>query len=824
MTIRQLYYTSCEQGKEGIRGFQVNAASAGLGERHEDLGLRLSAYRPAPSAPVLPTAEQVARFPIAVGYRSFGDVAVLFHSRYLGTDFTGRQGNYFAHVLVLDAPDRDLDGMLPVDAWESALWTWQPSHGTQLPLVETIPPGPLADRERIRAHLLAGRLPEFGVLLSAVQEGLSGRAGRVVVVAPDAVDVARAIAAVTRSLPRTLASRVSFTTFTSSPTDVDVLVAGTTPDVDIASSPYGDQLVVTLAGDGSGDGNTSRYATVLGDCWLRGVAAVGEVAALAARVTPALEAAELDQFADLVELAVPDSADSAGAAQATLPALEFALRRLPSVLTPALWQRVDDQVSRAGSFDDLERWSAVLAAADHSGAAPGPELESAYVRAVLSRIADGVLDPGASWLPARTSGRREETALEWAHSTLKASPQLTTAARVLGTLAGLGVRLPETELRFVVDEVILPELLNPHLSDAPTQLRRLPQVDRLLSLVCTHLEGRLATETLFDTVVEELPAAVADLLESAAPRGSRCALAASLARARASQIDRVAALLRAVPAAAGAAAVERVAALLWPDLPTADEGVQLCRHLDAAVLAATSVPQRLLERLIENAGGAGLSQEDKELAELLATEPIVTSLGNARNTINSVQWGAYFTSCPEPSPEATHAAVDAVRCAAGAATAVANGVLEAVANWMLSLTDPTYHAQVLVRVVQEAGSRDFLTVYGRQLAVALTSARPATIAVILPAVVFLADKSCASRSLLDTTCRDTLARRPKRELDAVGRCFDTRNRKLAPLLPTTGKQAAKSWPSWWSGWRGRNLPLPALSRFFRRHTAGGDDG
>ncbi|MGH8571689.1 MAG: hypothetical protein ACREX8_03810, partial [Gammaproteobacteria bacterium] len=211
MTIQQLYYTSCQHGTEGTQGFQVNAASAGLAQRHEDLGLRLSAYRPSPSAPVLPTPEQIARFPVAVGYRSFGDVAVLFHSRYLGTDFTGRQGNYFAHVLVLDAPDRDLDGMLPIEAWGSALWRWQPSQGTQLPLVEVIAPGPLADTERLRAHLLEGRLPEFGVLLSAVQAGLSGRADRVVVVAPDAVDVARALAAVTRSLPATLARTVSFT-------------------------------------------------------------------------------------------------------------------------------------------------------------------------------------------------------------------------------------------------------------------------------------------------------------------------------------------------------------------------------------------------------------------------------------------------------------------------------------------------------------------------------------------------------------------------------------------------------------------------------------
>jgi hypothetical protein len=829
MTIRQLYYTSCRQGKEGIQGFQVNAASPGLPDRHEDLGLRLSAYRPPPSTPVLPTPEQIERFPVAVGYRSCDDVAVLFHSRYLGTDFTGRQGNYFAHVLVLDAPEQDLGGMLPIEAWDSALWRWQPSQGTRLPLIEAIPPGPLADRERIRTHLLDGRLADFGVLLSAVQDGLAGRVGRVVVVAPDAVDVARALAAVTRSIPGTLAAAVSFTTFTSSPGDADVLVAGTTPDVEVTNSPYGDQIVVTLAGDGSGERRTSRYASVLGACWTRGVPAVGEVIALSARVAPPLAAAELDQFADLVELAVLGSSSTACD---PLPALEFALRRLPSVLTPDLWRGVDEQARRAGSFDEVQRWSSVLAAASNGGTAPGPELESGYVRAALSQIAAGALDPAGIWLPSREGGQRAKAATEWALGTLKACPALDTAASVLTTLSKLGVRLPDQELRWLADEVVLAALLDPNQPDSSTRLRQLPDADRLLALVCSQLESRVATNDLFDMVVEELPAAAAGLIESTAPRDSRCALAAALAHARATGSGRVAALLRAVQASAGPAparpgkaspeAIERFAALLWPDPPTAQEGVELCRHFDLAVLSATKIPQWLLERLLEDARTARLTTSDEQLAAMLAAEPLAGTLANGVHTATCIRWGAYLNSSSRHSAKAG-AAVEAIRCAAYADRAVAGAVLETVANWMLELTEPTQHAEVLIRVIQEAPSPDFLTVYSHRLAVVLASAKPIKIATVLPAIVFLANKDRTGQRLLATTCKDTLASRRKRELDAVGRFFESRRHRLPPPPFSQGRKPAKDWQSWWKDWRDHNLPQSVLARLLRRRTPGGDD-
>ena len=64
MTIRQLYYTSCQHGTEGIQGFQVNAITPGVDRAQVDAGLQLSLYRPPPVGAVAahrPAARAAAR-------------------------------------------------------------------------------------------------------------------------------------------------------------------------------------------------------------------------------------------------------------------------------------------------------------------------------------------------------------------------------------------------------------------------------------------------------------------------------------------------------------------------------------------------------------------------------------------------------------------------------------------------------------------------------------------------------------------------------------------------------------------------------------------
>jgi len=822
MTIRQVYYTSCRQGIDGIQGFQVNAASAGLDRAQIDSGLQLSLYRPAPSAPPLPTPEQVDAFPVAVGYRSFGDYAVLFHSRYLGADYTGRQGNYFAHLLVLDAPDRDLAGMLPVQAWGASRWTWEPADGAELPTLPEVPRGRL-DEWSVGGHLRAGQMPEFVALLGAVHDGLRRRAGRVVVVAPQAEDVARAIAAVTRSLPTALAAAVSFTTFTAAPGDADVLVVGTTPDVTIPSSPFGDQTVIRLGRgpgddgeDGRGGDRISRYARVVQACWARGDDEVGELVAMAATITPPIEPAELDDFSYLIELVVPDSP---AVAPTLLPALEFAVQRLPSVLRPRLWDRVDHHVLRGGPLEDVSRWSAVLTAAQQIGTRPPPGLEARYLTAALAGLTGGGLDRDSIWLPVPLQGPHEHTALLWADAALDTSPTFDTATAVLGTLGRVGLALPEPTLRHLVDRVILPQLIDPSTAAAAAdQLEQLPATDRVLPVVCRQLEGRIGDDPLFDTVVEELPVAAAELLGPFAARGSRCALAISMIRARARTGDSgpVSVFVEAVRVQGGCTpdVVDRFVALLWPEseLPTVTEAVALCRKVPADVLGATTVPQRLVGRLIADAEEPGLSPDDVDLAALLAAPPVLGALDGNRTVVTAIQLGAGFRSSQRYSDKAGRAAVDAVRAAADVTAPVRRWVLDAVAVWILRLPNASQHAQVLTDVLAAGRSPEFIDAYRKQLIVVLNTGRSPAAATVLPALAFVASWHGEARTLLDTTCATVLSGRRKRDLEAIGQALARNNKALKPMLREMGSQAPHSWPDWWVEWQQRHLRRSLLGR------------
>lgn len=835
MTIRQIYYTSCQQGLDGIQGFQVNAVTPGIDRTQVDAGLQLSLYRPAPSAPPLPTPEQVQASPVAVGYRSYGDYAVLFHSRYLGADFTGRQGNYFAHILVLDAPDGDLAGMLPVQAWGANRWQWEPVDGTELPVLTEVPRGRLGEWSA-GDHLRAGRLPEFGQLLSAVQDGLRRQSGRVVVVAPRDEDVARAIAAVTRSLPPALAAGVSFTTFTASPGDADVLVVGTSPDVAIPSSPFGDQTVLRL-GSGPGtardrgpDGRLNRYARVVEECWARGDDEAEEVVALAASIVPPIEPSELDELSYLVELVVADSPAAVPDLE-LLPALEFGVRRWPVVLRPRIWERVEYHLERGVMIDNVPRWSAVLTAAHAKDMTPLPGLEARYLNAALAAVTDDGLDPATIWLPARFDGPYEQVALHWASTTLDVSPSFETAAAVLGTLGRIGVGLPDPTLRHLADRVVLPQLIDPVTSATATvELRRLSSADRVLPLVCEQMEGRLGSDELFDAVVEELPVAAAGLLAPYAAGRSRSALAFAMVQARARSGDRdpvsvLAEALRFEGSEHSAPdAVERFVGLLWPELPPAAEAVALCRTVRPEVLGATTVPLRLVERLVADARNSGLRSDHSNLADELAAEPIFDSLGEGRPIVRAVRFGAYFHTKPRYSDRSVTVAADAVRSTGTVIPEIRRWVLEAVAGWILGLTDATQHAEVLHQVLTGGGTREFVDAYRQILIDVLRSGRPAAVAAVLPALAYLAIEHAEARSLLDITCVMVLTGRKKRDMDSIAQALGRNDRRLRPMLHEMGRKAPESWLAWWEKWQETHLRRSLVSRFIaRRRTAKASD-
>jgi hypothetical protein len=88
----------------------------------------------------------VEQFPVALGFTRAGSSATVFQSRYVGRDFAGRLGNYFAHAVVLEDAPKDLGSLLPIDLWSSSLWVHVPTRDPVLPEAPPLTPGTRADQ------------------------------------------------------------------------------------------------------------------------------------------------------------------------------------------------------------------------------------------------------------------------------------------------------------------------------------------------------------------------------------------------------------------------------------------------------------------------------------------------------------------------------------------------------------------------------------------------------------------------------------------------------------------------------------------------------
>ena len=163
-----------------------------------------------------------------------------------------------------------------------------PPTGTELPVLPEVPRGGLRAVVARRPPARRYGCPSSASCSPAVAGAhCSRRAGRSCWSPRRDEDVAQAVAAVTRSLPRALATAVSFVTFTSAPGDADVLVVGTSPDVSIPVSPLGDQTVLRLGGRPSGARRHAATRARIEGCWRRSDDEAEEAVALASSIRPA---------------------------------------------------------------------------------------------------------------------------------------------------------------------------------------------------------------------------------------------------------------------------------------------------------------------------------------------------------------------------------------------------------------------------------------------------------------------------------------------------------------------------------------------------------
>lgn len=234
-TVFQFYYTSCERGLAGHRGYQFNAATPGAPAVLVRDVEPLLAYEPPDPMLRAQTAEELALCPVNLCYAP-GPVTTIANIEYVGRDYSRRPGNFFAHALAVKAPDQDaaarLPGpLLPVELWRSPLWQHAESESTELP--------PFTDAARrgtltaasvggfLSAHPHAAELPRLATaaLLAATEHGRS-----VLIVDRDSDAVAQWIAGICYLLPAPLARRISFATYLSRPSRSALNVLGTVPE------------------------------------------------------------------------------------------------------------------------------------------------------------------------------------------------------------------------------------------------------------------------------------------------------------------------------------------------------------------------------------------------------------------------------------------------------------------------------------------------------------------------------------------------------------------------------------------------------------------
>jgi len=789
--IRQLLYTSCRRGRDGIHGFQVAAATPGIAGRHENLGLPLAAYRPPPAAAPVPSAAEITALPVALGFRDFGDVAVLFRSHYLGEDFTGRQGNYFAHVLLADAPAADLGGLPPAAAWEAAFWTCGPQPETADTALPPCPGlGSLLERagadgagSAARAWLV-GRDAEYAELLGAVREALAGRVRQVVVVAPGpdpAGQVAAAVLAVTAPLPAALAQRVSFTTFSAAPADVDLMVVGTTPDALLGAGRgrvlvrWGEQVPQAPSG----------FAELALRAWRAGPQAVADLRALAVEVDR-LDTDELDAFAAATWLINPPDL---GAPVDPLPGLEFLMGRHPGRLDADVWALVEQGVA-AGTVEvgDLAGWSAVL----RGTRGHRPLLEAAYCRAVLGHVAAGGRAEHL-WLPAVGRDRSDAVAA-WATAVVEADPAPATVVRVLDALHRLDIDPPENDLRTIADLVLLPLVLDPAGDVGP--IRSLPGARRLAGVMTGLLEERL-DDDLIGTAAQSMSADAARWLAGSAAGGSRVALVTALRLASVGERDAVDLVLR---HAVDAAALDRLAALVWPGPPPAADGVRLLTRLDPAVGSPSgALLDRLADRLVLDSGGdraePGLGELARALDRLRPELPDA-----ARPKVDAVLLTDWFHHHRVTAPEARAQLVAAAEVTGCAEPALAGPLARALVNWLFGGGEVLAHADAL-EAVHRVGATAVLPVYEQRLLRTLDAADPDAILAVLPAIVHVAPAWSAVTDLLDGPCAAMLGRRRRKTLDDLGARLSERGSVPEELRP--GRAA--NWTAWWKHYRETRL-------------------
>ena len=456
MGLAQLYYTSCETGLSGFAGFQFNAATPGLSP---DLLRRvesLTPYKAPRGLSARPTAAEIAACPVNLVYTS-APATILANVVFVGTDFSQRSGNYFAHALVSEAGVGAFGNLLPIELWGSPFWASEPISGTELPALSRWP-APAPDSPLSRANMAdfldcGSRREQLAALLTAAENAVL-RGGRpVVIVHPETVEAARWIAAISFLLPPAVARRLSFSTYHHNPDYIDVHVIATLPDsdFDLSEGSFRSYVVLDEAAGRISDVTPEPAADLLVRVGPGRAAALWERAERLARVTG-------DALADwhpaLIMAAILDGPE---VTTADLDVLSRSLLQDAALVSPGQHAVVLRAFMGSPAFRPrhLEALAGMARlAGDH---AVHVSIEQAVVDEELRRVVDPAEADVSTGIPVETAEGREFAARRCAELLADASAPV--AVSLLGWSTDLGLELPADALYACGQHVLGPRLV-----------------------------------------------------------------------------------------------------------------------------------------------------------------------------------------------------------------------------------------------------------------------------------------------------------------------------------------------------------------------------
>ena len=139
----QVHYTSCCNGTTGYVGFQVRATSQNIDPIDLQEVVQRCNYRRPYLGDEIGKAEGTHAYPVACrSYRLSSGRIALTNIHYSDTDYSGREGNFFAHTLIVPESDSELR---PVDYFLWDGWKSRLEANEDLALPPILPTIPLSE-------------------------------------------------------------------------------------------------------------------------------------------------------------------------------------------------------------------------------------------------------------------------------------------------------------------------------------------------------------------------------------------------------------------------------------------------------------------------------------------------------------------------------------------------------------------------------------------------------------------------------------------------------------------------------------------------------